>query len=124
MRRHAAFWATWTAAVDDVKKELGFSTVNDLLDAVPNLTAQLTAAREGLAAQGMSLSVGASLASALRQHYPQRLLVEQVQKKLQAALKQSLSPSRAAELGGAGGPGASGFLQYPTDANCPMENTF
>ena len=72
----------------------------------------------------MSLSVGASLASALRQHYPQRLLVEQVQKKLQAALKQSLSPSRAAELGGAGGPGASGFLQYPTDANCSMENTF
>ena len=39
-RRHAAFWATWTAAVDDVKKELGFSTVDDLLDAVPNLKAQ------------------------------------------------------------------------------------
>eukprot|EP00973_Karenia_brevis_P047616 6608876-Karenia_brevis.AAC.1 len=37
---------------------------------------------------------------------------------------QSLHNLRAAELRGAGGPEGAGFLQYPTDANCSMEDVF
>ena len=123
-RCHAAFWATWTAALDAVTTELGHATVADCLDTLPALSAKLAAARQGLADQGMVLSAGADLADALRQPYPQRLLVGQVQKKLHAALLQTLHTPQPAEARGAGGPGAASFLQYPVDASCSMENVF
>jgi hypothetical protein len=47
-----------------------------------------------------------------------------VQKKTQTALLQSLAHPQPAEARGAGGPGAAGFLQYPSDANCSMEDVF
>ena len=123
-RQHAAYWASWLAVVSEVSAELGHASVADFVDALPNLAAQLAQARDGLAAQGMVLSDGAALSEALRSPYPQRLLVGRVQKKNRTALLQSLPHPKPAEARGAGGPGAAGFLQYPSDANCSMEDVF
>lgn len=45
-----------------------------------------------------------------------------VQKKSHAALLQRLSTEERAWLHGASGPGAGGFLQYPEDPSCTMED--
>ena len=124
VRRNAAYWATWAVAAQIVADDLGHSTVADFVEAVPVLSATLDDARQGLADQGLTLFTGVSLADALRQPYPQRLLVGQLQKKMETNLRRSLQTARSAELGGQGGPGAAGFLQYPTDANCSMEDTY
>ena len=93
-----------------------------MLDATPALTAKLTATREGLAEQGLRLGEGAQLADALRQTYSQKLLVGRVQKKLYAGLLATLQPDRSAEQRGGGGPGAIGFLLYPSEAACSLED--
>ena len=121
-RCHAAYWCGWTAVVKEVAEELGCASLADLLDSCPKLAQQLTAARTALTVQGMPLAAGAPLAEALRTSYPQRLLVGRVQKKRQTALLQSLPPPQAADLQGTGGPGAAGFLQYPCDAQCSLED--
>ena len=121
---HAAYWASWTSCIESVREELGFASVTDCLEALPVLTAKLENARQGLSQQGLVLSQGAELPDALRQAYPQRLLVGHVQKKIVTGLHQSLDRARSAELRGAGGPGAAGFLQYPSDASCAMEDVF
>ena len=84
---------------------LGVLTVWGLSGLNHGLSATLTAARQGLAEQGMTLSAGADLSDALRSSYPQRLLVGYVQKKTYTALLQSLHLPQPAEVRGAGGPG-------------------
>ncbi len=121
-RRNAAYWATWTKCLEEVQADTEYTTVADFLTAAPTLAGKLEAAREGLAGQGLPLSLGAPLADALRQHYPQKLLVSRVQKKLHASLLATLQPERAAEARGAGGPGAAAFLSYPSEPCCSMED--
>jgi hypothetical protein len=123
-RRHAAFLAGWTSALEFVGKDTGHSTVADCLDALPSIASKLEVARSGLASQGVVLSQGASLADALRHSRPQRLLVDMMQKTNLAALTQSLHPSRAAALRSGGGPGGGAFLLYPIDVACTIEDTF
>ena len=122
-RKHAAQWATWSKLLGDVLADTALSSAADLLDALPQLTTVLNAARRGLARQGVHLSEGAALADALRQsNYTQSLLVRQVQKKTYANLLATLQPDLAAGTRGAGGPGAVGFLLYPSEASCSLED--
>ena len=121
-RRHAAFWAGWTALAPDVRKDLGLETLADLLEKTPATATQLQAARDGLAQQGAPAAEGAALSDALGTHARQRTFLNVVQKKTHAALKQHLTTEGKAWLEGAGGPGAGAFLLYPEDANCSMED--
>ena len=50
------------------------------------------------------------------------MLVSIVQKRKHSSLLRSLPEKRAANLRGAGGPGAAGFLHYPVDATCSVED--
>ena len=70
------------------------------------------------------MAASATFPEALRTTYPQKLLVGQVQKKTEARLRASLSPARGAEFLGGGGPGSVGFLSYPSEADCSLENAF
>ena len=121
-RRHAAYWAGWTALATEVRKDLRLDTLADLLDTLPATAARVRAARDGLAEQGAPVAEGAALSDALGSHSRQRAFLNVVQKKTHAALKQRLTTEEKAWLEGAGGPGAGAFLQYPEDANCSMED--
>ncbi len=118
-RRHAAFWAGWTALAPDVRDDLGVTTLADLLEKLPGARAQLQAAREGLARQGAPAAEGHRRSWRPRQT---ARLSESGTKKRHAALKQHLFTDGKAWLEGAGGPGAGAFLQYPEDACCAMED--
>ena len=121
-RRHAAYWAGWTATATEVRKDLGLETLADVLGRLPSTAQQLSSAREGLAAQGSPASVGASLADALDHHRKQRVFITVAQKKAHAAHTQLLPAREKACLLAAGGPGAGAFLQYPDDASTSMED--
>ena len=121
-RRNAAFWAGWTALAHDVRLDVEVVTLTDLLEKLPAAAAQLQRARDGLTQQGAPAADGASLSNALGTHARQRTYLTVVQKKTHAALLQRLSTDEKAWLQGAGGSGAGGFLQYPEDANCAMED--
>ena len=121
-RTNAAYWSSWSKCFEEVLGDTSYTTAADLLDATPRLAATLEATRAGLATQGQTLSEGAALADALRQHYPQKLLTSQVQKKLYAGLLATLNRDGAAETRGCGGPGAAGFLSYPSEPCCSMED--
>ena len=122
-RRNAAFFASWSTAVEEVAADVGCTSIADALDRLPVLRGQLEQARSGLAEQGLRLSDGAALANSLQHPYPQRLMMEEVQKTTHVALKRCLPFPQQAELAGAGGPGSSGFLAYPTEAVCSLEDT-
>ena len=122
-RKNAALFASWSAAVETVTQDVGCAAVADGLEKLPVIKAHLQQARAGLATQGLQLSDGASLADALRHPSPQGLMTEKVQKTRLAALKRSLPFSQQAEVSGGGGPGSSGFLTYPTEAVCSLEDT-
>jgi len=121
-RKNAALWAGWTAVAKDVQADLNCGTLADLLDSLPAAAEQLRAARDGLAAQGAPVAEGAALSNALDSHAKQRTFLNVAQKKTHAALMQRLSTEEKACFHGAGGPGAGGFLQYPDDSNCSMED--
>lgn len=122
-RRNAAFFASWSTAVEEVAADVGCTSVADALDCLPVLRGQLEQARSGLAEQGVRLSDGAALANTLQYPSPQGLMMEKVQKTTHVALKRRLPFPQKAELAGAGGPGSSGFLAYPTEAVCSLEDT-
>ena len=65
---------------------------------------------------------GASIAEALHGSLSQSLLVYLIQKKKHCALMRTLNEHKAANLRGSGGPGASGFLQYPSEPSCTIED--
>ena len=122
-RRHAAFWRTACVTLEEVATDAGFPTAASFLEAAPQYSAKLEAARQGLAQQGLALSEGAPLADALhRSNWTQSLIVGLVQKRKQNALLRSLSEACAANLRGSGGPGAASFMQFPTDATCSIED--
>jgi len=121
-RKNAAFWAGWTAVAPEVQADLDSGTLADLLDSLPSAAAQLQTARDGLAAQGAPVAEGAALSNALDFHAKQRSFLNVAQKKTHAAHMQRLSTEEKACFHGAGGPGAGGFLQYPDDSNCRMED--
>ena len=122
-RRHAAFWRTACVTLEEVTTDTGFPTAASFLEAAPQYSAKLEAARQGLAQQGLPLSDGAPLADALqRSNWTQSMLVGLVQKRKQNAILRSLSEPRAANMRGSGGPGAAAFLQYPIDATCSIED--
>ena len=121
-RRCAAFVASWSAVVNHVAQDIGCSTVADALERMPVTNAKLSEARQGLHAQGVRLSEGAPLADALQYPVPQALVMEKVQKNKQAALQQALPTRQGAEVLGAGGPGAGGFLAFPSEPVCAIEN--
>ena len=69
------------------------------------------------------MSEGAALPEAAGTHFRQRLHMEVTQKKTHAAVKQQLRTDMAnADFASAGGPGSGGFLQYPEDGCCTMED--
>ena len=121
-RRHAAFWAGWTAHADEVRKDAGHETIADLLQALPETASQLREARRGLAEQGAPAEDGAALADALGAHRKQRVYLAVVHKKAAATHHQQLNERDKACLHGAGGPGAGAFLGYPEDASCTLED--
>ena len=122
-RRHAAFWKTACATLEEVVVDTPFPTAASFLEAAPHYAAKLDAARQGLIQQGLTMSEGAPLADALlRNNWTQSMLVGIVQKKKHNAILRSLCDSRAANFRGAGGPGAAGFLQFPSDATCSVED--
>ena len=122
-RRYGAWWSSWAQCSGEVLTDTAYSTLADLLDNVPHLAQALDAARTGLAAQGCGFDESAHLADTLqRGTFTQSLVTNLVQKKLHASLLATLTPPRAAETRGAGGPGAAAFLLYPTEASCGMED--
>ena len=122
-RRCAAFFAAGSAAVAALKEDLGCSTVADALDKLPLTAQKLDEARQGLAGQGVRLAEGATLANALQHPAPQSLLMLSVQKNKRAALLQPLPLQQQAEVRGAGGPGSTGFLNFPSEPACSVEDT-
>jgi hypothetical protein len=121
-RRAAAFWAGWTACVSSVAADLGTVSLLELLDAAPRLGEALSDARTELSLQGADPAPGASLLDALQHPTKQSALVQAVQKKTHASLRQRLHSHERATLLGAGGPGAAGFLGYPSDPACSLED--
>ena len=121
-RRCAAYLAAWTAVANDIAEDLGCSTVADALDMIPATSAKLDEARQGLAQKGVRLAEGAPLANAVQHPVAQSLVVEKVQKTKQAALLRQLHPLRSAEIQSSGGPGAGGFLSFPSEPVCSIEN--
>ena len=121
-RRYAAYLASWGAAAEEVTEDLGSGTLADCLVRLPRATTLLEKARQGLRAQGLELAGGGDLATALRTPLRQGLATEKVQKTTRAALLQRLPLSRQAELRGAAGRGSAGFLAYPEDALCTLED--
>ena len=122
-RRHAAFWRTGCATLQEVVADTRFPTAASFLEALPQYAAKLDAARQGLMQQGLTMSEGAPLADALiRNSWTQSMFVGIVQKRKYNAILRSLCEPRAANFRGAGGPGAAGFLQYPIDAECSVED--
>ena len=122
-RRHAAFWSAWTAVANEIKEDLRLSTLTDLLDALPVAAQHLASARLGLAAQNAITAQDVALADPLGSHFRQGLYLAMKHKKVHAAVLNQLPAAqlKACWLG-AGGPGASGFLQYPEDDSCRMED--
>ena len=106
----------------DVKSDVGCSTLQDLLERLPRTAQLLTTAREGLRQQGSPAAEGASLADALGAYNKQRVFISVAQKKKHTAHLRGLSTPEKPLFLGAGGPGASAFLHYPSDANCSMED--
>ena len=122
-RRNAAYWSGWTAAIDEVRADQGCSSLASLLDLLPATADKLQATRTRLQEQGARVSRGAPLPEALASHFKQRLYLSVVQKKIHAAELQSLHSSRPkASFMSATGSGAGGFLQYPEDECCCMED--
>ena len=122
-RKNAAFWSAWTAVIDEVRADQGCSTITTLLEMLPRIASQLDAARAKLQEQGATVDRGALLPEALGSHFKQRLHLSVVQRKTLAAELQSLHSLKAkASFVSAGGPGAGGFLQYPDDECCTMED--
>jgi hypothetical protein len=122
-RRCAAYFASGSSAASALAEDLGCSTLADALDLLPTLAAKLQEARQGLAAQGVNLAEGATLANALENPAPQSLLMLSVQKNKRAALLRSLPQQQQAEVRGAGGPGSTGFLSFPSEPACSVEDT-
>ena len=121
-RRYAAYFSSWSAAASEVADDLGCSTVADALSLLPEVATKLEQARQGLAGQGVKLSEGATLADALGHPTTQSLVMEKVQKIKEAALLQRLPLHQSADVRGAGGPGSNGFLTFPSEAVCSIED--
>ena len=122
-RRCAAYFAAGSATATTLAEDLGCSTVADALDKLPVTALKLEEARQGLVTQGVCFAEGATLANALQQPAPQRLLMLSVQKNERAALLRSLPQQQQAEVRGAGGPGSTGFLSFPSEPACSLEDT-
>ena len=121
-RQYAAYWSSAAATIAEVAAQNRFQSVASFLEAVPHIAAKLDTARTGLVQQGVSSFDGVSLADALNSKLNQSLLVGLVQKRKHTALLRSLPESQAAELRAAGGPGSWGFMQYPSEAICTVED--
>ena len=121
-RRFAAYFASWSAAAETVTNDLWCSTISDALDKLPVVSSKLDEAKQGLLAQGVRFAPGAILANALMRPVPQGLVMASVQKNKMAALLQSLPLDQQAEVRGAGGPGSSGFLAFPSEPECTVED--
>ena len=122
-RRYAAYWGSAAATIGEVVLDNGFHSTASFLEAAPAASAKLEQARAGLVRQGISSLDGTALADALHSKLNQSLLVALVQKRKQKALLRSLPEHQAADLRGAGGPGAAGFLEYPSEPVCSIEDT-
>ena len=101
---------------------MGCSTLADALDLLPVTAAKLEQARQGIIRQGIKLAEGAPLADALQHPTLQALVMDRAQKVKRASLLQRLPHPQAAEVRGAGGPGAAAFLCFPSEAACSIEN--
>ena len=123
-RRNVAFLSSWAGLLEEIGANIRASSVADCLDKIPRIHGKLSEAAACLAEQGAPIQMGAALSEVLRYPLIQRLLVEKVQKKNLVALRQQLHSHKQAEDRGRGGPGAAGFLMYPTEAICSMENVF
>ena len=121
-RRNAVLWNTAAQTVSEVAIDSSYQSTASFLEAVPIMTARLGRAKTGLTEQGLSMHEGASIAEALHGSLSQSLLVYLIQKKKHCALMRTLNEHKAANLRGSGGPGASGFLQYPSEPSCPIED--
>jgi len=110
------------ATISDVAEDGGYQSIASFLEAVPGMASKLEHARTGLAQQGVSSYDGAALADALKSCLNQRLLVGWVQKRKHTAHLRSLSELDAAVFRGAGGPGAAGFLEFPSEPACAFED--
>ena len=123
-RRFAAYLASWGKAVEEVMEDLGSSAVAEGLARLPSIHARLQTAWEGLQGQGVRIAEGGSLNDALRRTLSQKLLVEKVRKTKYAALLQRLPLLHQADIRGAGGPGAGGFLCHPCEDMASMEDEY
>ena len=121
-RRWAAYFSSWTAAAETVTEDLHCSTMADALDKLPSITSKLEEARQGLLAQGIRFPSEVTLANSLARPSPQGLLMACVQKNTRAAVMQSLPQHQQAEVRGAGGPGSTGFVAFPSELACGVED--
>ena len=124
-RRHAAYWCGWTAVVDDIKNDLGFTTLDTMIENLPTTAMHLAASRRGLAQQSAVTSADGDISRHLGSHFRQRLYLAASHKSTHAALLQLMpTANEKASWLSAGGPGSSGFLGYPEDSDCTMEDTY
>ena len=101
---------------------MGLPTIADALDKLPSAARQLEEARAGIACHGVKIADGAPLADALQQGASQGMVMAKVHHINHAAFLRQLSLPEAADMRGAGGSGSSGFLGFPTEAACSIED--
>ena len=121
-RRDAAPWSSWAATLAGVAHDLGYEVLQDLLDQLPLLTAELNTLRSSLNAEGTRVPPEAPLGAALKTAGKQSQLVADIQRKTWKSLLASMGDDGAkATFRIAAGPGAGAFLLYPVCGECELE---
>ena len=122
-RRFAAPWAAWTAILEDTARAEGLSSVEDLLEALPALRAELQRTRDGLAeATGNATMRAEPLEESVLVVHKQSKWMSRVRRHSYNRLLQTSDKKQAAMLRSQGGSGGGSWQSFPLTRASTLDN--